>query len=344
MVRKFTNKLKQTAKSPYLAFIVFGALILVFAKMDKVIPPDIYSSLVMTMYYSIAGLGFALLLGYGGLASLGSGAFFGIGAFGFHYFYRHQTMAFLVAIAIALAIAIVVSIIFGFISLRISGMYLAIITMGLSQIVIEIIKRVSHYNSGSTGGFLSGGKPRPPKFLNILIADGNVVIMIAIVLTLGMIIVYNLIKSPTGRALLAIKNSESAAKTMGVNVLKYRLMAFVISGIYGALAGILGLLFTRNSNTDSIGIGFALNILAAVIVGGTRSVWGIILGSFIIFGLDLAILNRFNLGSYSLIFNGVLIILVVMFYPNGLIQLFSDVKKWYLKLKNKIIVRYYGDE
>ncbi len=339
MYSKTKVKFKEAVKSPYFAIIVFGIIIAVIGSLAKVLPPDLYTGIVVTSYYAIAGLGFALLLGYGGLASLGSGAFFGLGAFGFHYLYRFMSLPFLISTAIALVIAIVVAIIFGFISLRISGMYLAIITMGLSQIVIEIIKKIKQYASGTTGGFLSGGNPRPPILLGIEIKGEMVVVLIAIVLTLGMIIIYNLMKSPTGRALLAIKNSESAARTMGVNVLKYRLMAFVISGIYGAVAGILGLLFNRNSNVNSIGLTFALNMLAAVVIGGTRSIWGIVLGIFVVFGLNLVVIKpiesalkgfeifkNINLGNYSIVLNGVLIIVVVMFYPNGLIQVFSDIK------------------
>ena len=147
-----------------------------------------------------------------------------------------------------------------------------------------------------------------------------------------MIAIYNLINSPTGRALLSIKNSETAAQTMGIKLLKYRLFSFVISGIYGTLAGVLSMLYLRNANVNTVGLTFALNILAAVIIGGTKSIWGIILGTFVIFGLDLAVFQRFNLGTYSIILNGVLIIVVVMFYPGGLIQLFGDIKKLFKKI------------
>lgn len=340
----FNEHVKPFLKKPHFGFIVVGIILVVIRSLVNVLPPDLYGAIVTTTYYYIAGLGFALLLGYGGLASLGTGAFVGIGAFGLHYIYRFMEMPLLITIIAVIAVSIVISIVFGFVSLRISGMYLAIVTMGLSQIVIEIIKNIPNYASGTTGGFLSGGPRRPLVFMGMELAADSAVIFMAVFAVLGMMVVYNMITSPTGRALLSIKNSETAAQTMGINLLKYRLLAFVISGVYGTLAGVLSIMFVRNASVSQIGLTFALNILAAVVIGGTKSIWGILLGTFVIFGLDLAVFQRFQLGNYSIIINGILIILVVMFYPGGLIQLFGDMKKYVKKLRLKIRERIYGTE
>lgn len=340
----FREHVKPFIKKPHFGFIVVGIILVIVRSLVNVLPPDLYGAIVTTTYYYIAGLGFALLLGYGGLASLGTGAFVGIGAFGLHYIYRFMEMPLMITILAVIAISIVISIVFGFVSLRISGMYLAIVTMGLSQVVIEIIKNIPNYASGTTGGFLSGGPRRPLVFMGVELAADSAVLFMAVFAVLGMIVVYNMIQSPTGRALLSIKNSETAAQTMGINLLKYRLLAFVISGVYGTLAGVLSIMFVRNASVSQIGLTFALNILAAVVIGGTKSIWGILLGTFVIFGLDLAVFQRFQLGNYSIIINGVLIILVVMFYPGGLIQLFGDMKKYFKKLRNKVRERIYGTE
>jgi branched-chain amino acid transport system permease protein len=331
----YLEKIKPFMKKPHFGFLIFGVLLVILRLLVNVLPPDIYGAIVTTAYYYLAGLGFALLLGYGGLAYLGTGAFVGIGAFTLHFVFRYLAMPLTLAIIAGIILAILVSIAFGFVSLRISGMYLAIVTMGLSQIVIEVIRNIPQYASGTTGGFLSGPMARPLEFLGMRLNSNSAVLFTAVFVVIGMMIVHNLIHSSTGRALLSIKNSDTAAQTMGINLLKYRLFAFVISGVYGTLAGILSMLFVRNGNVSQIGITFALNILAAVVIGGTKSVWGIMLGTFVIFGLDLAVFQRFNLGNYSLIINGALIILVVMFYPGGLIQLFGDVKRFMIKQISK---------
>lgn len=340
----FREKIKPFMKKPHFGFLLVGLFLIVLRFLVNVLPPDIYGAIVTTAYYYLAGLGFALLLGYGGLASLGTGAFVGIGAFALHFVFRYLAMPLTIAIIVGILLAIVVSIAFGFVSLRISGMYLAIVTMGLSQIVIEVIKNIPQYASGTTGGFLSGPMARPLVFLGMRLNSNSAVLFTAVFAVIGMIVVHNLIHSSTGRALLSIKNSDTAAQTMGINLLKYRLFAFVVSGVYGTLAGILSMLFVRNGNVSQIGITFALNILAAVVIGGTKSVWGIMLGTFVIFGLDLAVFQRLNLGNYSLIINGVLIILVMMYYPGGLIQLFGDIKKFIQKQILKVKAYIYGTE
>lgn len=344
MRRFYREKFKPFLKNPKFAFLVLGLILIILRFLSDVIPPDLFGAIVTTSYFYLAGLGFALLLGYGGLASLGTGAFVGIGAFTLHYLYRYMTLPLTVSILGAVLVAIAVSLLFGFVSLRIAGMYLAIVTMGLSQIVVEIIKNIPEYASGTTGGFLSGAVRRPLAILGIQFDSNSTLFFIAFFLVLGMSVVYNLINSPTGRALLSMKNSETAAQTMGISLIKYRLFAFTISGIFGTLAGILSLMFVRNSDITSVGLTFALNILAAVVIGGTKSIWGILLGTFVIFGLNLAILQPLNLGSYSIIINGLLIIVVVMFYPGGLIQLFGDIKKLFKKIGLIVKERVYGTE
>lgn len=344
MKRIYTEKILPVLKKPQFSFVLAGIVLIIFGALSSVFPPNIHSAIVMTSYYSIAGLGFALLLGYGGLASLGTGAFVGIGSFGLHYIYRYVDQPLLIAIVGVVIVSILVSLLFGFVSLRISGMYLAIVTMGLSQIVVEIIKNIPQYNSGTSGGFLAGGNPKPLEIFGYRIVANDTIIFIAIFLVVGMIVIYNLMNSPTGRALLSIKNSETAAQTMGIKTIKYRLFSFVISGIYGTITGVLTMMFARNASVATVGLTFALNILAAVIIGGSKSIWGIILGVFVIFGLDLAVFSRLGLGTYSIVLNGVLIILVVMFYPGGLIQLFGDIKKGVKKLFKKVKVLRYGED
>jgi len=343
-MQKIYNKILTILKKPQIGFLAAGVVLLIVWWYGPALPKNIYETTIVTSFYAIAGIGFALLMGYAGLSSLGTGAFFGIGAFGFHYLYKYLNQSILVAVFVVIILSIIVSLIFGIISLRIAGMYLAIITMGLSRLIIEIVRTFKPYADGSTGGFLTGENKRELAFLGMKLQTDDTLIFIAIFLVIGMIIVYNLINSSTGRALLAIKNSKTAAQTMGIKVINYRLLAFVISGIYGTVAGVCSILYTRNGDVGNMDLTFALNILAAVIVGGSRSIWGILLGSFVIFGMNLSILPMLKLESFSIVLNGVLIILIMMFYPNGLINIFTDLKGKILKLRKKIKVARYGEE
>ncbi|MDR0832362.1 MAG: branched-chain amino acid ABC transporter permease [Bacillales bacterium] len=350
-MNKLLKNVKDFMKKPYLAFIVVG-LLLTYARVlnsQGVINVTLFGAIYKTAYYFVAGLGFALLLGYGGLASLGTAGFIAVGSFGFHYLYTQSGMFLSMAIVVVMVLAIVVGIVFGFVSLRISGMYLAIITMGLSQILIEVIKNIPVYMSGSTGGFGRNGIALFGDLANKL--DRNdAMYIVAIIVTLAMFLIYNLMNSPTGRALLAMKNSETAAQTMGINLVNYRLLAFVLSGILGSLAGVLKILNTRGDSVSEMTLALSLNILASVVVGGMGSIWGIMLGTFVIFGLDLAVFKQIPalsdgiLSSLPLIINGVLIIIVVMFYPGGLIRLFTDVRIWIKKIVYKRREKKYGKD
>jgi branched-chain amino acid transport system permease protein len=244
--------------------------------------------------------------------------------------------------------AVVIGAIVGFISLRIEGMYLAIITLGLSEILNEVFKNATKITNGTNG---LGLDYNLVLFKNTIFIDHNTIfIFAAIVMFIMMILTLNIIKSPTGRAMLAMRNSLSAAQAMGVSVLKYRLMAFIIATVYAMLGGVIYMSYVSFSIPTTWTLTFSLNILAAVIVGGSQSIYGIVLGTFMIFGLNLGVFQQFKLFSenpaISIVFNGLLIIVVIMFYPGGLIRLvnttYYKLKKALLKLKAKWRLYRYG--
>ena len=157
--------------------------------------------------------------------------------------------------------------------------------------------------------------------------------ILLVVITVGlMMLTYNLGKSRTGRAMLAMKNSSSAAQAMGISLLKYRLLAFLLSTLYAGLAGVLFMSYFRFSAPQNYTILFSLNILAAVLIGGSRSLVGTLAGSFIVFGITPIFLQDIPLFNQNpWIINttiGAVIIAVVMFYPGGLVQLARDARRF----------------
>jgi len=145
---------------------------------------------------------------------------------------------------------------------------------------------------------------------------------------------HNLIVSPTGRAMLAMKNSTAAAQAMGISLMKYRLLAFVICTVYAVLSGMMLMITIRSAMaTDASGfyaLITSLNILAAVIIGGFRSIWGAVFGTFIMYGLQTMLLNRIPFLQENPVIitfvSGILVVLVVMFYPGGMAQLVQEVR------------------
>lgn len=336
-------KLNAVIKNPYFSFLILGiALVLIqILQMAGVVKVSFANAIGGAMIYSIVGLGFSILLGYSGLASLGTAGFVGFGAYLTGYFLKEIGIPYTFIFIITLAVSIIIGLLVGFISLRIEGMYLAIITLALSELLVTLFKNLEFtgQSSGmSIGGTLTLFKFTALGFDGIKVQMKFVYFIIVAALILIIILTYNIIRSPIGRAMLTMKNSESAAKAMGVNVLKYRILAFVIATAYAFIGGFLYMGYYRNSNPNTWSLALSLNILAAVIVGGSKSIWGIMSGTVVIFSLKALVLDNIPLfvqyPDLNLIFNGLLIILIIMFYPGGLARLAVDVK-----IKTKKIIR-----
>ena len=331
-MKNIKARFKKLSKHPFFGFIIFGLLISLIPIFHNILPVTLVDSAAKTLIFYIVALGFALLIGYGGLASLGTSSFIAIGTFALYTVMDLLNLPFALAILIAVLLALFIGILFGVVSLRIEGMYLAIVTLGLSEIMIELFKNFDRFTGGVSGTTFTA-----LRLFGESLTTTQTFFILIIAVVIAMILTYNLINSPTGRALLATKNSESAARAMGISIIKYRLLAFMVSTVYAVIGGVFYMAYVRFSMGSTWGLAISLNILAAVVVGGSKSIWGVLIGTFIIFGLDLMvfqaipILSEGRFATFSFVISGVLIILVVMYYPNGLIGLF---KTMFYKLKN----------
>lgn len=312
---------------PVTGFAVF-ALILVLMQVlaqAKLVSSSFVTAVGSTILFVIVGLGFCLLLGYSALASLGTAGFIGIGSYAAYYCLAEWGLTIGIAFVLALVLALVIGVIVGYISLRIEGIYLAIVTLGVAEIIKEVLSAICDTIKLKGSQIMLFGSDA------LKLKTEHVFYGIVLILFLLMFITHNLMNSPTGRAMLAIKNSTSAAQAFGVSLLKYRLMAFIISIVYAAIAGLLYMLYIRyvsNSSSTLFSLTTSLNILGAVIIGGTKSIWGTVGGTFIIYGIDKMFLQdiAFFRENPTLItlFCGILVVLVVMFYPGGLAQLVTE--------------------
>lgn len=345
------DQLKRLSKHPYFGVVLtIGLLFLLqLFGMMGIVQPSTINLLTPVIIYYIVSLGFLILLGYAGLASLGTAGFIGLSTYIVAHFVEHLALPTEYAFIVGLLISLVLGSIIGFISLRIQGLYLAIITLGISEILLELFKNLSDITGGN-----SGINSFSLTFLGMTMKMTNRFSMsyyvILVILGLFMIFVINLINSHTGRAMLAMKNSPSAAQAMGVNVLKYRLIAFMIATFTAGIGGFLYYINKLVSHPNSWGIALSLNILATVVIGGMKNIYGVLIGAFIVFGVNDLVLKELSFfeqyPSAYLIINGALIIVVVMFYPGGLVRFFKDlytqIKKLIRFIKDRIKEAYYG--
>jgi len=232
------------------------------------------AQLSFVLIYAVAGLGLMVLSGFTGLASLGHAAFLGVGA------YTQAVLSamgwpFPLAMAVAAGLSAGVGVVVGLPALRLKGIYLSISTLAFGIIVEEVLARWESVTKGNSG--MSVGSPQ---FFGADLSSGEAFYYIAlgvcIVVTLG---VMNLLRSATGRAFIAIRDSEISAQSMGIHLAGYKTLAFALSAAIVGLAGALYAHKLRFISPDQFGILQSVDLLLLVVVGGLGSIHGAFLGA-----------------------------------------------------------------
>ncbi|MFT9494869.1 branched-chain amino acid ABC transporter permease [Anaerosolibacter sp.] len=328
--------MKKMMNSIYGKYILFGILLCLTPVFQSLglLSSSAVTVLGTVIFYAIVGIGLNVLLGYSGLISLGTAGFMGLGAYISAYLTSDMKFPFILSLVISVTIPLLIGLIIGLVSLRIEGYYLAIATLGIAEIFRQVFVELEVI----TGGF-SGKSASYPKLFNLIRLDRELTfVLMSVILVCVMVLTYNFINSATGRALLTMRGSEAAAQAMGINLLKYKLTAFAVATLYAGLGGVLYVHFIRFAYPATWSLTLSLQILAVIVIGGMRTISGPIVGSFIVFGIPELVLKQLpvigNIDGLSFIFTGILIIGVVLFYPNGLIYLGNDLKKMLRKKKS----------
>ncbi|HAS74486.1 MAG TPA: branched-chain amino acid ABC transporter permease [Clostridiales bacterium UBA8960] len=324
--------MKKILKNPHLQFVFLGLLLALVPKFAELglFKVSYITTLGGTFIFAIAALGLNILLGYSGLISLGTAGFMGLAAYTSAYLTTDLGLPFEVAVLLAIIGPTLIGILVGLVSLKIEGIYLAIATLAVSEVLRKTFEELDFFTNG-----FSGKTAKYPTLLGMFELDRTgMYYLIVVVLTIVMLLTYNLVNGRLGRALNAMRGSEAASQAMGVNLLNHRLIAFALATIYASIAGVLYVHFIKYSYPTLWTLKLSLDFMAMVIIGGLRSIYGTLLGAMIVFAVPDIFLKQlpfFNQMSYIL--NGVLIILVVIFYPQGLIHIFGDLKRLIMKLR-----------
>lgn len=317
------------------------------------------------LIYSIAAMGLMIAVGFTGMASLGHSAFLGIGAYT-HAYLLQNGVPFVVSLPLGGLLAGAIGVAVGFPTLRMHGIYLAIATLAVALITQEIMSKWSSV----TGGF-DGLPVAAPDFLSIqseamyqgewfsvgglhvgwveLWSPVSLYYICIVVLVLAALIARNLLRSPTGRAFVAIRDSEISAQSMGIHLAYYKTTAFGISAFVTGLAGGLFAHQISHLAPDAFNIFISIELLLICVVGGIGTIQGAVLGaaflimlrSFIPIMRDevtagaggvefLAGLVRFvnSPGLEAAIF-GALLVLFIIFEPMGLYGRWLKVKTYF---------------
>jgi branched-chain amino acid transport system permease protein len=290
------------------------------------------AQLTFILIYGIVALGLMLLAGFTGLFSIGHAAFLGVGA------YTQAVLAgwgwpFPLSLAAAAGLSAAVGAIVGLPALRVKGIYLGIATLSFGFIVEEVLARWESVTGGNAG------KPvGSVQMFGWTASSGEsfyfVCLVVTVVCTLA---VLNLLRSPTGRAFVAIRDSEISAQSMGIHLAYYKTLSFAISA---ALAGIGGALYAhmiKFLSPDQFNIIQSIDLLLMVVIGGLGSVHGAFFGAAFLIGMPQAISALKDLlpeaignapGLKSVIYGAVLI-LFVLFEPLGMYGRWLKVRTWF---------------
>ncbi|MEO8654747.1 MAG: branched-chain amino acid ABC transporter permease [Ramlibacter sp.] len=252
----------------------YGALALLLLAAPWVFAEYWLAQLTLVLIYSIVGLGLMLLAGFTGLFSLGHAAFLGVGAYT-QAVLTNMGWPFPIALLLAGLISAAVGVVVGLPALRVKGIYLGIATLSFGFIVEEVLARWESVTGGNSGIRVA----KPTAFgWEITSAAGFyfLCLVIAVVATLAIL---NLLRSPTGRAFVAIRDSEISAQSMGIHLARYKTLSFALSA---ALAGVGGALYAHNLSfisPDQFNILQSVDLLLMVVIGGLGSVHGAFLGA-----------------------------------------------------------------
>jgi len=235
-----------------------------------------------------------------GLLSLANAAFMGIGAYVASLITMQAGLPFPVALVAGGILPALVALVIGIPTLRLSGVYLAMATLGFGEVV-----RVVVLNMEITGGPMGlNGVPPVTEWWHIVLLLGVTIYFLARVR-----------RSKIGRAFEAIKEDEVAARLMGVNVAGYKLLAFVIGAAIAGVAGALNAHYTFTIGPNNYGFENAVDILTMAVFGGTSNLIGPMIGSTILSLLP-EVLRHFK--DFRLAANGLILILVVLYLPKGI--------------------------
>jgi branched-chain amino acid transport system permease protein len=231
------------------------------------------------MALGIAVLGLNLLVGYSGQISLGHGAFFALGAYTSAISIVDLDVPYLLTLPLAGAVCAVAGFLLGLPALRLRGLYLALVTLGVAIATPQVIKRADGLTGGTQG--LTIDKITAPAWSGL--ADDQWLYFVTLVVTAVMFVLAAfLVRGRVGRALVAIRDNEIAARTMGVDLARFKIGAFAVSAMY---AGVGGALFTISIGflaPESFPLALSFAFLAAIVVGGLATIGGALFGALFI--------------------------------------------------------------
>ncbi|HYT47188.1 MAG TPA: branched-chain amino acid ABC transporter permease [Burkholderiales bacterium] len=273
--------------------------------------------------FAIFGLGLNLLLGYTGLLSFGQSTFFGSAAYVAGWLLKHYAIDVFLALGVGVAVGAVSALLVGYLCVQRSGLYFIMLTFALNQLFYFIAYQWTSVTGGEDG---MAGIPRPA-LLGIDFKDPlNYYLFVSLLFLISLWLMQRIVESPLGRILQAIRENEVRAEAVGYNVPRFKLLAFVIGGAFSGLAGVLYAMLFGIMPLEAISFVFSGNVVFATLIGGSGSLYGPIIGSFVFIWLSESVSVLWARWPLLL---GLAFVIVVLFLRGGVVEAWSRFWLWH---------------
>jgi branched-chain amino acid transport system permease protein len=272
--------------------------------------------------FAMFGLGLNLLLGYTGLLSFGQSTFFGSAAYVAGWLLKNYGINVFLALGIGTGVGALSALVVGYLCVQRSGLYFIMLTFALNQLFYFTAYQWTSVTGGEDG---MPGIPRPA-MPGIDFQDPMVYYAFVSLLFLGSLwLMKRIVESPLGTILQAIRENEVRAEAVGYNVPRFKLLAFVIGGAFSGLAGVLYAMLFGIVPLEAISFVFSGNVVFATLIGGSGSLYGPIIGSFVFIWLSESMSTMWARWPLLL---GLAFVFVVLFLRGGVVEAWNKFFAW----------------
>ncbi len=294
---------------PFVLMLVSGE------QLNKGTPLFVQGLMIQVYILAVFALSYDILMGHIGILSFGHALFFGSGAYALGILLKYGHWPLLAAVGAVIVIAAVESLLIGILSLRVHGVYFAMVTLAFATVAFILVEATDFRDyTGAEDGL--HGVP-VPDFLNPTVHRVEFYFLALAFAVSVYLLVRLFVASPSGHVWAAIRENEDRAISIGYNTLLFKLQATVISGVLAALAGALDVLWNLGTTAQTMDVSTTINGLLMAIIGGSGTLIGPMLGAGVL-QLIGYLLNLWLGSSWQLVF-GLIYVLLVMFLPYGIV-------------------------
>jgi branched-chain amino acid transport system permease protein len=283
--------------------------------------------------FAIFGLGLNLLMGYTGLLSFGQATFFGSAAYVAGYLLKHHGIGLPPALGVGILVGAVSAALVGYLCVQRSGLYFIMLTFALNQMFYFTAYQWTTVTGGEDG---MPGVPRPSILGFDIRRPFAYYATVSLLFLLSLWVMQRIVESPLGKILQAIRENEPRAEALGYNVPRMKLAAFVVGGGFSGLAGVLYAMLFGIVPLESIGFVFSGNVVFATLIGGSGSLYGPVIGSFVFIWLSESVSSMWARWPLLL---GVAFVIVVLFFRGGVVEAWARFWHWRAARRALAVVR-----